>query len=204
MINSALSRSSPAARRAVEEVKVSRGTRLPAASPRLQRSRVIFDRVAPRTVCITGRVIVSDASARYPRTSLLLGGATLSTQSAQGADWGRPVKAVARGCGFFSAQRAQDSFSSVVLGAPGLFARAAGPGSTTSRLAEHSVPVSLPSRKGWVYDAHACFGGLPDNESGSPSSHLGSFRLPSVLGAGWALPAGATPPMESPPASTGH
>ena len=63
-------------------------------------------------------------------------------------------------------------------------------------LTEHSVPVSLPSRKGWVYDAHACFGGLPDNDaSGSPSSHLGSFRLPSVLGAGRALPAGATPTL---------
>ena len=44
---------------------------------------------------------VSDASARYPRTLLLLGGATLSTQSARGG----------RGeCGIFRAQRVQDSF----------------------------------------------------------------------------------------------
>ena len=94
---------------------------------------------SPLTVCTSGCMIVSDASARYPRTLLLLGGATLSTQSARGADWSRPVKAVARGRGFFSAQRDQDSFSSVVLGALELVPRAAGTGSTTSPLCAAQV-----------------------------------------------------------------
>ena len=78
-----------------------------------------------------------------PGTLLLLGGATLSTQSARGADWSRPVEAAARGRGFFSAQRAQDSFSSVVLGALELVPRAAGTGSTTSRLS-HDSTASIP------------------------------------------------------------